>query len=165
MRSSERDETTDPLMKASEKSRSWREFRHNRSVQLIYTGFWLGSVVFGGLWGAYARLKELSLRENWALEEEVDGIYAIAFFLPGIPYLNFWGALCTRIARFATGLMALAGLLLPSLALVLIMPSLQNLEFIKLHRDSIGKGMLWFRDCVREYGTQEVIDEFHGLLG
>ena len=111
--------------------------------RLFLTGCWPGSTVFGGLQGAYSLLREKSVRLNWAREEEVDGMYALSFFLPGLPYLNFWGVLASRIAGTFAAFIANFGLMLPTLLLVLVLPSLQKIPFVDVHKVTFGIGAMW----------------------
>lgn len=111
--------------------------------QLFSLGLWLGSTVFGGVNVAYPIIRQKAGELGWMTEEDVDGAYALAVFLPGPSFLNLWGAVSIRVGGFLGALIAQVGLLLPAFALVLLLPMLAHIPWLGARTDGAMLGAVY----------------------
>lgn len=114
-----------------------------RIWQLFCFGLWMGTTVFGGIATAYPVMRAKSEELDWLSGEEVDGLYAVAVFLPGPSFLNLWGAIAVRVAGMPGAVAAQVGLLLPSFLLVWSLPLLARIPFIGARTGGILQGTVW----------------------
>lgn len=115
----------------------------NRYWQILRTGLYLGSTVFGGIAVAYPTIRRLAPERFNLTETEVDGLYAFAYILPGPSFLNLYGAVAMRVAGLPGAILGEAAILLPSTLLVLLLPQLGHIAWIAAHSGGMGAGAAW----------------------
>ncbi|HEY3366581.1 MAG TPA: chromate transporter [Symbiobacteriaceae bacterium] len=111
--------------------------------QLFKLGLWLGTTVFGGGGQAYPIIRKAMEERGWLTGDEVDGLYALAAFLPGPTFLNLWGAVSARVGGLTGAAAGEIGLMLPSFVLVCTLPLLARIDFIHSRTESILLGTVW----------------------
>jgi chromate transport protein ChrA len=125
--------------------KAWNRLRKHLSAipRLTLFGLRLGATVFGGIVSCYPMLRSEFVRQNWAREEEVDGLYALSYFFPGVPFLNFWGVLATRTGGILGAFLAQICLVLPAFLLVFFLPLSLKIPFIEAHKGMFFNGAIW----------------------
>ena len=111
--------------------------------KLAMIGLWLGTTVFGGIVSCYPLVRAKFVELKWAKEEEVDGLYALSFFFPGVPFLNFWGILAARTGGIFGAFVAQICLVLPAFVIVLAVPLSLKIPFIYTHKSVFFNGAIW----------------------
>jgi chromate transport protein ChrA len=115
----------------------------SRYIQILRIGLRLGSSVFGGISVAYPVIRQEAPKAFGLSESEVDGLYALAYLLPGPSFLNLWGAVCMRVAGIPGAVLGEIALLLPSLLLVFVLPLLGRITWLAARSSGILAGAAW----------------------
>lgn len=111
--------------------------------RLARLGAWMGATVFGGISVSYPIIRAKAIEFGWLSGEEVDGLYAVAVFLPAPSFMNLWGAVCFRVAGLPGALVGEFSLLLPSFLLVVGLTGVSHLPWVAQRMDLVLQAAAW----------------------
>lgn len=114
-----------------------------RYWRIARMGLYLGATVFGGVAAAYPYVRAKASELGDISPEEVDGLYAVAVFLPGPSFLNLWGAVSARVGGLLGALLGQVALILPAFLLVLLLPLTTRIPWIGAHSAGALNGTIW----------------------
>jgi chromate transport protein ChrA len=115
----------------------------HKIFRIARMGFWLGATVFGGIAAAYPHIRTHASELGEIPPEEVDGLYALAVFLPGPSFLNLWGAVSARAGGLPGAIVGELALLMPAFLLVMLLPLAVHLPYLGTHTAGALYGATW----------------------